>query len=128
VDVANLRPAIDATGTPVAFVHLNSDAEARPWFERAGLGDCLLVSDPDGAHYRGFGLGTTGATALASLRLWIRGAASAFAHGFGAQPARARRQLPGVFVVHGTRVLAQFRHRSPSDRPDYLALIAAAPR
>src|SRR5262245_17744803 len=107
---------------------MSSEEEARPWFDRAGLGDCLRVSDPDPAHYKAFARATTGLGALASLRVWVRGAASAFRHGFGVQPPAALRQLSGVFVVHGTRTLAQFRHRLPSDRPDYLALIRAAAR
>jgi hypothetical protein len=36
------------------------------------------------------------------------------------------RQLPGVFVVRGNQVLAEYRHRSPADRPDYLALAQRA--
>jgi hypothetical protein len=110
----------------VAFVHMSSEEEAAPWFERAGLGDVLRVSDPDRVHYRAFGLATTGWVELLKPRVWVRGAASNRAHGFGWQPSPAIRQLPGVFVVHGRRVLAAFRHTSPSDRPDYLALLAAA--
>jgi hypothetical protein len=125
-DVAAARPAIDATGTPVAFVHMATPEEADPWFERADLGDVLRVSDPEKAHFRAFGLGTTNAGELVNPKIWARGAVCALSHGFGMQPADALRQLPGVFVVHEDRVLAEYRHRSPSDRPDYLALIAAA--
>jgi hypothetical protein len=99
--------------------------EADPWFERAGLGDVVRVADPDRAHFRAFRLGTTGATELVNPRVWARGAVCAISHGFGMQPAGALRQLPGVFVVDGDRVIAEYRHRSPADRPDYLALISA---
>jgi hypothetical protein len=47
-------------------------------------------------------------------------------HGFGSQTAEMMRQLPGVFVVQGNEVLAEYRHRSPADRPDYLALVRSA--
>jgi hypothetical protein len=110
----------------VAFVHMARPEEADAWLERAGLGDVVRVPDPERAHFRAFRLATTGAGELVKPRVWARGAVCALSHGFGLQPADALRQLPGVFVVEGDRVLAEYRHRSPADRPDYLALIAAA--
>lgn len=103
-----------------------SEQEAASWFERAGLADLLRISDPDRVHYRAFGLATTGWIELLKPRVWVRGAASNRAHGFGWQPSPAIRQLPGVFVVHGDRILAGYRHTSPADRPDYLGLVTAA--
>jgi len=118
-----VRLAIEATGTQVAFVHAVAPDEADPWFERAGLADLPRISDPSLEHYRAFGLGTTGISELVNPRVWVRGSASALSHGFGAQPGHLIRQLPGVFLVRGGLVLAEHRHRSPSDRPDYLQLI-----
>ena len=82
------------------------------------------MSDPGLEHYRAFGLGRTGLQALVDPR------------GLGARrgvrdcrtaSARSRRemlrQLPGVFVVQGGSVLAEYRHRSPADRPDYVGLM-----
>lgn len=109
-------------------MHAATPEEADPWFTRAGLADVPRISDPERAHYRAFGLGRTGAGELVSPRVWARGTACALAHGFGAQPGHMLRQLPGVFVIRGHRVLAAYRHRSPADRPDYLALIAESSR
>jgi hypothetical protein len=125
-DVAASRAAIEATGTPVAFVHASTPVEADQWFARAGLATMARVSDPGLAHYRAFGLDTTGVGALLNPRVWLRGAVCAARHGFGPQPGHLIRQLPGVFVVHGRRVLAEFRHASPSDRPDYVGMIGRA--
>jgi hypothetical protein len=122
-DVAAARPAIEATGTSVAFVHGVSPDEAQPWFERYELRDALQVSDPALRHYRAFGLGNLGAMALIDPQVWARGAVCALSHGFGRQPPELMRQLPGVFVVHGDRVLAAYRHKSAADRPDYLGLV-----
>jgi hypothetical protein len=108
----------------VAFVHGTTPDQAEPWFTRAGLADLPQVSDPSLAHYKAFGLETTGFAELLNPRVWIRGASCAARHGFGPQPGDLIRQLPGVFVVHGPRILAQFRHTSPADRPDYLDLIS----
>jgi hypothetical protein len=110
----------------VAFVHGVLVEEADPWFEGAGLGDLSRVSDPSLAHYRAFDLATTGVAALFHAPVWARGAVCALTYGFGRQPASLIRQLPGAFVVHGAQILAEFRHPSPSARPDYLELIRRA--
>ena len=125
-DVARARPQLAAAGVRVAFVHGGSPQEAEPWFAKYRLTDVVQISDPGLAHYRAFGLGRTGAHALVDPIVWTRGAVCALAHGFGPQPARLLRQLPGVFVVKGSAVLAEYRHRSPADRPDYAALAARA--
>lgn len=105
-------------------MHAVGPEEADSWFERAGLADLPRISDPSLAHYRAFRLGTTGLKELVDPRVWTRGSACALSHGFGLQPRQLVRQLPGVFLVHGSRVLAEYRHGSPADRPDYLRLIA----
>lgn len=103
-----------------------SPDEADPWFARAGLADAPRLSDPEGALYREVGLGTVAAGALADPRLWARGFQCAIVegHGFGVQTPQAIRQLPGVLLMHEGRILREYRHRSPGDRPDYLALCA----
>ncbi len=120
-DVAAARAAIRDAGAQVAFVHGGSAAEADAWFAKYGLDDVIRVSDPALAHYRAFGLGRTRLQALVDPQVWARGAVCALSHGFGAQTPEMMRQLPGVFVVQGDRMLAEYRHRSPADRPDYLA-------
>jgi hypothetical protein len=125
-DVSAAKESIRAAGADVAFVHGASASEAAPWFHKFGLDDVVQVSDPDRAHYRAFGLGGIEAGAMLSPAVWARGAACAWSHGFGAQTPAMLRQLPGVFVVQRDRVLAEYRHRSPSDRPGYLALVRSA--
>jgi hypothetical protein len=110
----------------VAFVHAGGEDDADIWFARVGLTDVPRVADPVLAHYRAFGLASTGLLSLLNPLVWARGAGSALRHGFGGQPTRLVRQLPGAFVVHGTAILAEFRHGSPADRPDYLGLIRRA--
>jgi len=125
-DVAAVKPQLDAAGVRVAFVHGASPAEADAWFNKYQLADVIRVSDPGLDLYRAFGLGHTGSLAMVDPRVWVRGAACAVSHGFGAQSAEWMRQLPGVFVVRGNTVLAEYRHRSPADRPDYVALARRA--
>jgi hypothetical protein len=122
-DVAAVQASIRAAGARIAFVHGASAPEAAPWFQKYGLDDVVQVSDPGLDHYRAFGLGRTGAQALVDPTVWARGTACAWSHGFGAQTGEMMRQLPGVFLVQQGRVLAEYRHRSPADRPDYVALV-----
>ncbi|MFA5909665.1 MAG: SelL-related redox protein [Vicinamibacterales bacterium] len=122
-DVAAVKPQLDAAGVRVAFIHGAPPDEAAPWFARYGLADVVHVSDPGLEHYRAFGLGRTGAAALVDPVVWARGAVCALSHGFGTQPAELMRQLPGVFVVQGRAILAEYRHQSPADRPDYVRLV-----
>lgn len=125
-DVAKVRPQLDAAGVRVAFVHGASPDEAEPFFAKYHLTDVPRVSDPALSHYKAFGLGRTGAQALVDPLVWTRGAVCALSHGFGAQSGDLLRQLPGVFVVQGDTIRAEYRHRSPSDRPDYVALVRRA--
>lgn len=122
-DVAAVRDQIRATGAEVAFVHGGTVADADRWFANYGLGDVIRISDPTLTHYRAFGLGRTGVQSLVDPKVWTRGAVCALSHGFGVQTPGMMRQLPGIFVVQGDRILAEYRHRSPADRPDYLGLI-----
>ena len=125
-DVSAAKAGLRQAGASIAFVHGADPAEASPWFAKYGLDDVVQVSDPGLAHYRAFGLGRTGAGALVDPQVWTRGAACAWVHGFGSQSSEMIRQLPGVFVVQGARVLAEYRHASPADRPDYLGIVRAA--
>jgi hypothetical protein len=122
-DVAAIKTSIRDAGAEIAFVHSEPNAEADPWFAKYGLADVLHISDPHLDHYRAFGLGRTKATSLVDPKVWTRGAASALAHGFGVQDAEMMRRQPGVFVVQRGQLLAAYRHRTPADRPDYLALV-----
>jgi hypothetical protein len=125
-DVAAVRQAIADAGAHVAFVHAEPAADAEPWFAKYGLGDVMRISDPARAHYRAFGLDRTRATAIVDPSVWARGAACAIAHGFGVQDYEMMRRQPGVFLVKGDRVLAEYRHQTPADRPDYVALVHTA--
>ena len=125
-DVAALKRSINDAGANVAFIHGAGEDEAAPWFKKYGLDDVKAVSDPQLAHYRAFGLSRTRMQALVDPKVWTRGAMCALSHGFGSQTPEMMRQLPGVFVVQRGRVLAEYRHSSPADRPDYLALIRSA--
>jgi len=122
-DVAAARAEIERSGANVAFIHGATVSEAAPWFRKYGLADVIAISDPGLEHYKAFGLGRTPVSAMIDPQVWTRGAACALQHGFGVQTLAMMRQLPGVFLVQRERVVAEFRHRTGADRPDYLALV-----
>jgi len=122
-DVAAIQHDIHDAGANIAFVHGATSIEAAPWFTKYGLDDVMAISDPELAHYKAFGLGRASTAALIAPAVWARGAVCALSHGFGAQPTALLRQLPGVFLIQGDRILSEFRHRTGADRPDYLALV-----
>ena len=122
-DVAAVKHKIHDAGANIALVHGASPFEASRWFASYGLDDVMIISDPDLAHYRAFGLSQVPFTSLVHPKAWARGAVCALSHGFGGQTLEMMKQLPGVFLVQQDRVLAEYRHRSPADRPDYVALV-----
>ena len=121
-DVAAAKHSIHDAGANIAFVHGGSPFEAAPWFTMHGLDDVMIVSDPDRAHYKASAQPVP-VTSLVHPKAWARGAVCALSHGFGGQTFEMMKQLPGVFLVQQDRVLAEYRHRSPADRPDYVALV-----
>lgn len=123
--MARVRPAIEATGTQVAFVHMQSPREADAWFARYGLGDVPVLSDPDHDLYKAFDLQEGSLFELAHPRVWGRWMRTALGRGAG-QQGKHWRQLTGVFVVDRDRVLGEIRHRNSAARPDYLAFVRRA--
>ena len=128
-DVAAAQDAIHDAGANIAFVHGGSAVEADRLV-------CEVRPRRGDAHQRSgrwrttsaFGLGRTSVQALVDPNVWARGAVCALSHGFGAQTPEMMRQLPGVFVVQGDRILAEYRHRTPADRPDYVRLVQSVQR
>ena len=121
-DIARLRHAIAATGTQVAFVHMQPPDEADEWFAKYGLGDIARFSDPDHQLYKAFDLQEGSLFELAHPRVWGRWLRTALGRGAGYQ-GRHWRQLTGVFVVDRERVLGEIRHRNSAARPDYVAFV-----
>ena len=125
-DVRLVRARVEAAGATLAFVHGGTPAEADPWFELHGFGDTIRISDPTLDHFRAFKIDRIGFGTLLHPTVVVRTALCATSHGLGTQTAEMIRQLAGVFVVRDGRILSAYRHRLPSDRPDYMQLLRAA--
>jgi hypothetical protein len=125
-DVARHRAAIEATGTPVAFVHMHPAAQADAWFGEFGLGDVLRVSDPEQHLYAAFGLVRVSPTHWLSWPI-IRRYIDAIFRG-GHRPGFVGGdvlQMPGAFLVSAGTILRAFRPALVSDRFDVRAFLEA---
>ena len=126
-DVARDRPAIEATGTQVAFVHMSAPEEADPWFERNGIADLVRISDPDKTLYRQFGLEDASLLKLTQPRVWLPWFKTAILRGHGVGTAGPNwRQLAGVFLIRSGQIVAEVRHENSAARPDYVELARSA--
>jgi hypothetical protein len=125
-DVRLVRSRVEAAGATLAFVYGGTPAEADPWFALHGFGDTVRISDPALEHFRAFRVDRIGYSTLLHPTVVVRTAVCATTHGLGTQTAEMIRQLAAVFVVRDGRILASYRHRLPSDRPDYMQLIRTA--
>ncbi len=109
-------------GTQVAFVHPNPESQAAEVAKEYGLADVSWFSDPEGRLYEAFGLGR--ARLLDFLKLsTIKRYWQAWRAGHSAgKPAGDVRLMPGVFLVRDGEIRRAYRHATPADRPDYIAL------
>lgn len=96
--------------------------DADQWFAQFGLSDVARFSDPACELYRDFNLQHGSLAELGHPRVWWRWLQAARSRGAGWQGSHWR-QLTGVFLVDGDRVLAEVRHRHSAARPDYLAIV-----
>ncbi len=125
-DAAESRPAIEAAGTQLAFVHLASEEKAGPFFRNYRLEDVPRFGDPDGKLYAAFGLERGRARQILMVRSWWRFVEAGIfrRHGVGI-PVGDPFRLGGVFLIHRGRILKAARHETTSDRPDYKAMARA---
>lgn len=114
---------LEASGVRPVLVHLGTESQARPLFERYGLGDVTRVSDPQARLYRSLGLSRGSIGQLFGLQSWTRGFRAAILrrHGVG-KLAGDGFQMPGAFVIRDGHIERAFVHRYSSDRPDYARL------
>ena len=120
--MAKNRQAIEASGTQLAFVHPNPEAEAAAVARQYSLDEIGRFSDPQGKLYRAFGLGRAGIMQFFKLDV-MRRYFEAWRAGHGcSRPTGDVLRMPGVFLLHQGAIVNAYRHRTPADQPDYLAL------
>lgn len=122
-EIARHQRAIEMEGSAIALVHMSPPDEARDIFSKYGLNELITISDPEQELYRAFHLNRGSWLRLLGLKVWMRGFVAGFLRGHGVGPTMGDvAQMPGVFLVHQGEIMLEFRHKSPADRPDYVAM------
>lgn len=120
-DIAEQRKDIEALGTQIAFVHMGQ-REPIELLQKHGLTDLHCFRDPVCSLYDTFGLKMGSFNQLLGPRVWWRGIRAWFsghkAGSFGGNIFR----MPGTFLMYNGELMRAYRHRSASDRPDYVKL------
>lgn len=102
---------------------MGTEEEAKAFFAQWGGADLPRISDPEARLYEGFGLRRGSLGEIFKPRVWKRGFEAAILNGFGVgRMAGDGFRMPGVFLIYQGRILKEFRHETPADRPDYVAL------
>lgn len=117
-DAAKQRADIQAGGARIVFLHLSSEAQAKPFFEKYGMGDIERISDPEGRLYEEFGLNRAGVKELLSPSVWLRGLTAIITGNAPGIPRGDTLRMPGAFIVNRGEVSASFFHKTIADRPN----------
>jgi hypothetical protein len=128
-DISRVMPELEAQGIRPVFVHLGTPDLARHYFEYYKLDDVERVSNPGGSlyHHPAFEIDRGNMWKLFSPLVWREWAKSDGIRKYGLGGAQADIfQMPGVFLMVNGEIVRRYKYRSISDRPDYLALAAAA--
>jgi peroxiredoxin len=126
-DLAVRRKEIEANGTRLVLVHMGTEEQRVRLFARYGLEHATRIDDPRRSLYRAFGLprGTIGM--FLSPRLWARSfQAAILGRNLMGRFTGDVFQMPGAFLLYYGQLVRCYRHQSPSDRPDYMALVTGA--
>jgi peroxiredoxin len=127
-DLRDRRAVIERSGVRLAVVHMDTqDAAAADFLAGYGLDGAARVSDPERRFYQSFELRRGTFIQLFGPSSFARGVVATLrGHRVGRLVGDGF-QMPGAFLVRDGRVVASYRHRSASDRPDYVALACPAP-
>lgn len=126
-DLAQQRAAIREAGVRPIVVHMGTIEQGARMLQRYGCEVIDQVSDPTRRVYRALQLRLATFTELLGLRTFWRALVGGvvFRYGFGPFAGNGL-QMPGAFIIRDSKIVKQFRHQSPADRPDYVDLACAA--
>ena len=117
-----MRGKLESQGTKLAFVFMESETLAEPFFARYGVADALRFSDPNQVLYGAFELGHVRFFEMARPSTLWRFIKSIWA-GYGVSFSETdMSQMSGSFLFHNGKIVKSFRNKAVSDKPDYCEL------
>ncbi|QOY89891.1 SelL-related redox protein [Paludibaculum fermentans] len=123
-DLARMQPEVEAQGARLVLVHMGREPHAANFFTHYGLENVPRIGDPERTLYRAFALSRGSLLDLFGPKVWWRAFQVGILgrHGMG-RPVGDAFQMPGAFLLFHGEIVRTYRHQSPADRPDYLALV-----
>ena len=117
LEIQKRKDIIKSKGVKVVVVHQLPNGEAKPHFDKFQLSEVEDVSDPELMLYKGFRLKRGFISQIFGLkdlfRLIFKGVI--FKTGASTYKDEDPFQMPGVFIIHGGKLLKKFIHTSVSD-------------
>lgn len=119
-DIDKLNSKKSTKNFEIILVHMASPEVAQQYFNKYHLSQLDHISDPTCNLYESFGLLKANFNQLFGFRSWIRGIETGFikGHGWGKLMGDGF-QMPGIFTISNGKIIAEYRHCFPSDKPDY---------
>ena len=122
-DINKIKSEILDKGIDIVLVHMSDYELGEKFLKKFKLNDLRHISDPDTEFYQAFGLMKGNFNQLFGFQNWIRGFDAAILKGHGiALPVGDGFQMPGIFLLNGTRIENSYIHQKISDKPNYLEL------
>lgn len=121
-DLSKIRPEIEAKGVKVVFIHMSDNEEAERYFKTYKLPNSLYISDESCRFYRAFGLVKGNLRQLFGLSVMMRGFKLAMEKGYGIGFIGDGFQMPGIFLVHNSKIINSYIHETAADKPNYFEI------
>jgi hypothetical protein len=122
-DISKIKNQIIDRGVEIVMVHMSDFELGEKFLKKFKLDDLRHISDPEAEFYQAFGLMRGNFNQLFGFQNWIRGFDVTLLKGHGiALPVGDGFQMPGIFLLNGTRIENSYIHQKISDRPDYFEL------
>jgi len=107
----------------VVIVHMSENKMANNYFQSYGLTNVKQVSDQDCELYEAFNLKRGSFYQLFGPKVWVRGFVAGIIKGNGIGKLQGDGfRMPGVFILHNSKVIDSFYYSTAADQPDLLQM------
>jgi hypothetical protein len=125
-DLSKIHSTLEERGVSLVFVHMGTPERGRPYFDYYNLSSVERISDPEQLLYRDpvFDLSSKSIFLhifdTAAIKSVLGGIV--LRHGINLNHREDADQMPGVFLLYGSKVLRGYRYKSIADKPDFLKM------